>query len=354
VTFPFPNPKPLGWAMFEALSSVAMTQINQNAANAADGAMWSDVALSNILATNVMGTLGQILGWDSFSRHFYSIGSSGSTPGASRSRTGRIWFSLSVPGQLTITGGNRRHAFASNGAGTIMFGGSQPSGVSSYRRSADGGATWAAVSTSSTANQHVRCMRWVSFLGRFISGFENGAIETSPTGETWTNQTVPDAQDRTSGIADNGSIVVMGNAGTPQFVTSSNGTAWTLRTGAGAASSVAWSPYWGKFFAYGPTVMQSSADGITWSSAGLTLPTAITSFGTIPLGVFGRVLWMLGHDSSAVVSLCYSIDGGASWQVADTPSSLQALSLVVAPHGGMVFTDNALSCVHFATIRGGG
>jgi hypothetical protein len=187
----------------------------------------------------------------------------------------------------------------------------------------------------------------------FVSGFENGAIETSTTGEVWTNRSVPDSEDRTSGIADNGSIVVMGNAGSPHFLSSPNGTNWTQRTAAGTVSSVAWSPYWGKFFAYGPTVMQSSADGFTWSSAGLTLPSAITSFGTIPLGVYGRVLYMLGHDASNVVSLCYSLDGAASWKIADSLSSVQALSLVVAPHGGMVISDNAISSMHFSSLRGG-
>jgi len=51
-TFPKPNPRPLGWAPFETLAASAVTQINANAASAADGDRWSDYShLRNIKPT---------------------------------------------------------------------------------------------------------------------------------------------------------------------------------------------------------------------------------------------------------------------------------------------------------------
>jgi hypothetical protein len=357
MTFPLPNPKPLGWGLFEAPTSAQMTQINANAARAADGTYWSDVTLANIVASSSISNGGFILGWDPASRFFYSFGGSGTTPNGSRSATGRFWSSLTIPTSLTLSIGNNRHAFAFDGQGTIIFGGSATSGISSYRRSTNG-TSWTAISTSGTSNVNVRCIRWVPWLnagaGFFVSGFANGAIETSPTGVAWTNRSVPDAQDRTSGIADNGSIVVMGNAGSPHFVTSPDGINWTQRTGASTVFSVVWSPYWAKFFAYGSTTVQSSADGITWSASGLTFPSAqITNFqtSTIPFGEFGRVLYIYGTNGSNPV-LAYSVDGAATWRAFDDVSTVPTAStMVTAPHGQLIMTDGSSN--HFATIFGG-
>lgn len=369
MTFPFTNPKPLGWALFETLTSAQMTQANANAAAAADGSIWSDATGGiNVLTPaggSTQGNAGEVVFWDPVTKYFYSFGSGNESPDVGapdpviagrRSRNGRLWFTVSVAdSMLSMFGGNNRHAWAQNGTGTLLFGGNQGTGLTACYRRSTNGTTWTNQSSTAAANNHVKSMAWIPFLSTFIAGFENGAIETSPTGVTWTNQTVPNADQRL-GIATNGSIVVVGCGGSPNFITSTNGTAWTQRTGVlGGVFHVIYSPYWGKFFAYVSSGIASSSDGITWSSAGLTLPSAfINDFQTVPLCQFGRVIYLYNHNSTFnSCVLTYSLDGCQTWRVAEDVANAAVGTMADSPHGQLVMTDNAASRGHHTTFRPG-
>lgn len=366
MTWPYVNPKSLGWGLFESLTSVQMSQVNANAAAAADGSSWTDAALSNVVYPgSSQGDAGETVFWCPFYRYWYSFGSDnavidGTPPepvvSGRRARNGRLWFTQTVPGNLSMFGGISRHASASNGAGTLLFGGYQKSGDASCLRRSTDGDTWTAESSSTSTNRQCSTIGWIPFLSLFIAGYANGAIETSATGATatWTNQTVPDAEGR-SGIATNGSIVVVG--GTSHVITSTNGTSWTQRTLAIANNfSVTYSPYWGKFYSWGSSGVQSSSDGITWSSSGLTLPTAggANEYQALPIVQYGRLLYLMARNSTKNISmLYYSTDGAATWRIADDIANGALGTIAMSPHGQLVMVDGAAAKVHYTTFRGG-
>lgn len=316
-TYPFTRGKPAGWATGEILTSTQANTMDDNAASGADGALWTDVAL--------------LLNWGSV-----PDSSSYGTP-VYDAATG-LWMIFGVSVNQPI---GRRHycnwhgtyhdamtfaamsnitavaSAASDGAGTIVIG-CVPSGATAQKlqRSADSGDTWSAVSVNdSTANgvAGTRALQWFDNAGLFVVGLGNGVIETSPTGATWTNRTVPNAHARRSMASSSSRIVVTANSSQSVCITSPDGVTWSEATLPSAATwNVAYSANEGIFMAVGGgAVAVSNDDGLTWSAAGLTAPGANST----DVACFGRV-WVVSTDDPSInaTHLKVSLNNGVTWK----------------------------------------
>jgi len=140
--------------------------------------------------------------------------------------------------------------------------------------------------------------------GRFIAVGDFGAVLTSPTGVTWTDQT-SGTSDYLSGAAyGNGVFVAAGDAGT--VVTSSDGVTWTDRT-SGTSNYLSGVGYGNGVFVIvgGLGAVLTSPDGMTWTAR--TSGTSRDLYGV----AFGNGVFVATGDAGAVVT---SSDG-ATWTV---------------------------------------
>lgn len=106
--------------------------------------------------------------------------------------------------------------------------------------------------------------------GLFVSSTFGGNVETSPTGEVWSNATVPAGVTRLDGIAYGGGTFVA--AGRQSLVTSPDGLTWTDVTVPVASpewfETVSWLD--GMFYAMGREgLLLTSPDGLTWTKRNL-------------------------------------------------------------------------------------
>jgi len=143
------------------------------------------------------------------------------------------------------------------------------------------GRQWTGVSFSTTVGgpQGPRCLFYSTVAGLWIycgGGTGVSAIETSPTGETWTARVDPDAaSNRMCLTEDPGGLIVMCRQSAAGFLTSPDGITWTARANPAATNNinaVRWSAEQGQFVAVGQDAALTSPDGITWTdrSAGVT------------------------------------------------------------------------------------
>lgn len=308
-TYPFSRAKPAGWAFGEVLTSAQMNAVDANAAQAADGELWTDTLparnwihkeeLANMTVIGAGQTSSSITDtrWMAF----------GTSDGYRLSEDGGLGWNSGTIAALAAT----PLCFLANGT-TILVGG-DPGGSSAQKiaRSTTGMQTggFAAVNSVDSGTAAVVCL--ARFNSLYIAGLSDGGIETSSDGSTWADQTVPNANARRE-FATNGSILLcVSSASTDKYITSTNGTAWTERElpASVTGSRVVYCSGLSKFFVIGgnstPNLF-ASTDGITW--AGVTMvngPAAANSY----LITYGRVLVAF---SGTIIYV--SVDGGLNWR----------------------------------------
>lgn len=328
--FPFTRAKPLGFSLFEVFTSSQANTIDQNAAQAADGLVWTDVAQFRNWSAPQTQTGIVSFGYNATEDVWWSVLVSGGNPA--------VQYMLGAGGQfqsgpaagtsLTV----RKRAFAYRPTGNVMIWGGLP-GASSNRKflqSTGSGFSTVTAASSQTNTTAVCCMGYFPTADFIIAGHEGtGVVETSPDGVTFTSRTVPNANARLSmaigpvnGAA--GGVVISSSVSTTQVIHSVDGINWAART---LTASKIWHmtyvPLLGKYVAIADdlSTVNFSLDGITWSNQPFTLPTnllPINAGNDLPAVAHGRTVFIVVNRASGSGTNCiiYSQDGGATWKYA--------------------------------------
>lgn len=353
--FPFTKANAIGWSPGQKITSVQINTVDANAAQAADGNIWSDAAVvKNWQLSSVAAGGGTVVVWEPQTGRWINASQTGGNPTGFFSTDGKEdWVALTIPAG---TNWQASVSIAANGAGGVILGGSGGSATASkIRQSIDGGASWNARNTNASSTERVTCAVWHALISKYIIGLNSTAstnIETSTDGATWVQITgLPNTNARgssnQSGAASNGTIVVMlSSVSTNKCITSTDGATWTERTlpATGVWSSVAWNSRSGKFLALGIGLAALSSDGITWTSVGLSAPFAT---GNGSLTAYSRA-WVAIGSSSGLNAIAISLDDAVTWR------NVKSLA---AAYTGMSSGDNQVVAVGvgvaYATVRAG-
>lgn len=306
MAWPFERANALGYAMFELFTSADATLIDKNAAEAASGDIWTDVAqVVNFYSRETLASdvLGQYLMWEPVRRRWWNFGrTSGNKSSAYYSKMSGPWVAsnLTVPAPTNWTAAN---SAAHDGNGLMLAGGTA-NDANKIRRSVDAGTTWTAQALNTAASAAVKALAWAPSCNLFVAGLDNGVVETSPDGITWTVRTTPDAYAR-DGVAVSPERIVMIQSSGPQnhVITSEDGITWTQRTLASTGQGfITYNEQRGLFMTSSAGKIQTSPDGINWTVISLT------AAGQGSLVSIGR-LFLRGGDT-----LYVSVDDGANWE----------------------------------------
>lgn len=335
-TFPFQRAKPLGWSLFEVLTSAQMSQVDANAAQAANGLVWTDVAsLRNWSSPLVTAQAVLAFCYHQADDVWVGVGVNAGNPVAfQRGGGGGVWQAMTNPGSgagLTIRG--RAAAFKPTGTGGVMVFGGLPGSSSNQKYRVLSFGAWSTTNSSFTSTASVECIAWVSALGLFVAGLSDGGVETSPDGVTWTARTTPNANARSSIAVGpingaNGGVVISSSAAVNKVIRSVDGITWTEHTLPGVATNVrlncVYVPNLGKYFALDGANIQSSTDGATWTTVTPSYP-LVGGFqtGAQVVLAFDRTMVHVGTLPSggtygAQIGILYSLDGGLNWKIAAT------------------------------------
>lgn len=316
-TYPFSRGAPgsVDYVYGQRVNPVEINAIDKNAAQAADGLIWSDVA---VVRNFVKGTAPDTYptnkaAWDFTNKRWVFFGSNGGAPEAYFSHDGQAdWIALGTPPLGTFWGATSAGACI----GVIYVMGGTPPGAASaskIRESHDSGATWTARNTVASSTEGVTGVCWFSGPSLFVLGLDSATstnVETSPDGQTWTQRTgLPNSVGRAA-LAASSSIAVAINSSGNKCIRSTNGTSWTEGVMPTSATwrDVTWWAQGALFVAIGDAAIATSADGISWSSSGMTAPFT-TAAG---IATFGRLLVAAGTTSSKN-AIAVSDNSGLSW-----------------------------------------
>lgn len=276
-----------------------LNKLDEQHAQAADGAQWTDVAqVANFVDrfTNAVG--GRQALYNPFLKKFFSFNDSSGNPlGFSMPESGVVKTTLTIPAGdgCAVDFGFGGCAVDPATGKMILVGHPFVSSQSRIRSSTDG-VTWTARNSAKAASTlGPQSAIWAGgTINKFFTGYFEGQIESSPDGVTWTNEAVGASPKSAAAFSPTLNLIVWVNASGTATATSDNGTTWTARATPVAFSQVMWSAHHGKFFAAGNASMAvySSVDGITWSAA---IPLGFGSGGTIGrmFGGIGRLMGML-------------------------------------------------------------
>lgn len=221
-----------------------------------DGLSWSSpITIGNALTagTKIVATNG----------HFMTVFNTGQVLSAV-SAGGTTWqHTTPVPSMYSY-----QMIDATYGDGKYIGVRSTPPTVNTSVQTSTNGVNWTTVSTS------VPWSSWSSVAygaGRFVAVAQSGTpnIMTSEDGTTWTARAAPEANFWRSVTYANGLFVAVASSGTNRVMTSPDGITWTARAAVQANSwtSVAYGN--GKFVAVasdGTDRVMTSPDGITWTA----------------------------------------------------------------------------------------
>lgn len=352
--WPFTRAKPGGYVDNDVPTHGELNKIDDQVAQAANGIDYTDTSiLRNIVhASSALTDRGAELVWTG--ERFLSFGVTGGVPQCSASRTGEAWTSIGSMGGTGL--GTFRMSAAANGSGSVVVGVDLAlAGAAKIRQSADHGATWNVRNTADSSRQRVTTVRWFAAASLFVAQLDDGNIETSPDGITWTAQTVPGPLVGPSKNAmDVSPTAICALTGDYRILRSTDGINWTNTAlggwatgGSGAAPDyVLYIPDLNRFLALGDDdtggydASASDDDGVTWSGSGLT---PIAALGQADAGhsAYGRVV-VLGQDTDGIA---YSVDGGASW----LKGSAHTARATAIGRGQLVFAES-VSGIHRASI----
>jgi hypothetical protein len=292
---------------------------------AASGEMYSDRVLArsfkaltwpgNASNTSYAST------WDASARRWYVFGvASGAPEGASfRSGSESPTLNLTIPADDGLVA----RSAASSGAGIIVLAGLPgASSALKYRRTSGSGSTFTSGTSAQASTASADCVVW--HVDKFIGGLSTGEIETSADGTTWVDQTVPNADARSS-AAGNGTTVLVASSGVARAVSSTNGTTWTERTLPGAVNDaqVAWvGGRLQKWLIVGSNAAYSSTDLVTWTAVATASGKAVVTYnrmavtansGIIVASIDAAATWVASFEAPATI---HHINAGAAQFIA--------------------------------------
>lgn len=305
-TYPYTRGNPSGWSDGQKVTAAQINTIDQNAAAAADGTLWTDALIAKNWPhkTTVTGARVAVYARRTTTEAHYSWRVVGTSDAEAASFTGSEW---STPGTLAALPSAPR-CFVANDL-TVLIGG-DPGGSSAQKiaRSTTGLAgSFAAVNSIDSGTAVVDCL--THFNSLYIAGLSDGGIETSADGSTWADQTVPNSNARKEFATDGSILLCFSSATTDKYITSTDGAAWTERSLPASATGYrgCYCSQLEKFFAVqqqASPVLYESSDGISWSTvandAGFSSTTVLVSYGRVLVAASG---------TAALVST----DGGATW-----------------------------------------
>lgn len=331
--YPFPLVRPAGYTSGDVPTPAELQALQEEAAAAADGRIWTDIAVVKNWAYTQVGSISTMvqksLLRDPVSRRWFVFG--GNTASASFSADGSRWFNTGTVGFGDLAPAMTAvQSAAVNSAGIILAGGAPTSAsTGKIRESADGGATWSTVRNIGASNTNsVHSLAYSETLALWFCGVANEGLFSSPDRVTWTV--------RTAGvplymcIRESPSPILIGSpivgAANTSYRRSVDGITWTTETFPENLSSQAgcWNAVQGKFFFSGATGVWSSTTGLTGSWTQVNATTGQSSIAS-----FGRML--VRGDGKA------SIDGGVTWFRVLELNGQTDLHVTATPYGvGMV------------------
>lgn len=335
--YPFQRAKPLGWSVNEKVTSAQLNQIDQNAAQGADGLVWTDVAaFRNFGSPQTLSNSGFSAVYMSTVKTWALMGVSATLP--------LLYQLYGASGQFVVmpatTNGTaltprKRAADFNPTSGIALFGGLP--GASSnkkYVRNFAGniilGASMnAPIQSSQTNTGAVNCLKWVPAIGLWVAGLDsvsNGIVETSPDGITFTARAVPNIDSRVAIATGPAGTVISADVLTTKVIHSTNGINWFERTLPGATEiwkNVVYVPLLNKYIALnnGITRIAYSTDAVNWFDQPITVGANLTGLSATDSHVvaFGRTMFATPRITAAGPTLgIYSQDGGANWSIAST------------------------------------
>lgn len=343
----------VAWLNGNRIEQEHIELIDDQQAQAADGLIWSDLALiQNWMEATSVASLTTNTGaccWDPDVGIWFAGADNGTNPQALRLfRSGGALSGGSVPAGAGLTAGMEAACIAPDG--TWVIGGTPGSASAAKIRYATSPAvesiTWASANTVDSGTAGVNVLH--TFGDLIVAGLSDGDIETSPDGITWTARTEPNSNARRSAASSDDIIVVTANASTDKLISSPDGITWTERTlPAAGVWKVAYGAEDGVFLAVESGTIASSTNGTTWSSSGLTAlaqPAAIAVF---------RKIWLV-YDTGDKI-LYRSIDAGVSWMpVASFSGGPTGVTLRVGDNQILMMTNNGSGDLTYYTLGLGG
>lgn len=331
--FPFTRAKPLGWSLFEVFTSAQANAVDANAAQAADGLIWTDAAQFRNWSgpAYTVAQAGMFNVYSAVNDTWWVGTISAGSLSTSRMHGASGGFIGGVSSPTAGITAVRQRAAVFDPLNNFLVVGCIPSASSNvkYRRaSMTAVASFTATNSTQTNTSGPKCMVWAgSPINMIISGHETtGVVETSSDGgATWTNRTVPNADSRLSAAWGTPGICITSDTAQARLIHSTDGINWNQRTlPASKIWNVVWVPLLAKFLAIADdlSAIASSTDGITWTSIGaISLPpylgSILSSFDN-NFVAFGRTVF--GVVLSSNTYIIYSQDGGTTWKIACSPT----------------------------------
>lgn len=325
----FSRANPLGWGLFEELTSSQMNTIDLNQSKAVDGTAYGAYAgdadwlgtfyprgvvadFHSPISIGESGTDDAVAYADRYAtsgvgatRKLVVVGLGG-TEGIRVTSDFRNWSTPSFSGGLSTD----KTSVATNGAGKWVAG---AVGTNKVYYSTDNAVNWSVSSALPGLTGRIDDVVWNPTIGKFVAvGTDSGYIATSPDGSTWTQ--------RTSAIAvvlgkialgSGGRTFILTSGSNTQIQYSDDGTTWTAVT----VNAVALTPKCAAYNARTGSILLAALDGSihrsTNNGANWTKIVAGTSLTEIrKLVAFGGAF----VGGAADGRLVWTIDDGFDWE----------------------------------------
>lgn len=331
--WPFSRARPSGYADDDVPSPAELTQIDEQLSRAANGVLWSDVALVKNFAAPIVAAHGtKVLIWEPVAKIWLALGvTAGPHP------SGYISFDRGK----TWPGGLHANYYASSftpvcaatdGLGNVVVGlNPNASSASKITHTSDHFSTGAGtLATLGGVNTNsVYSIIYSARLALWIAGLSDGSIWTSPDMNTWTSRKAADGRAKTSFAEGPDRIVAVDNPGDRTHM-SLDGITWTTSSSfagfsAGPAICFVSQPAPGAFLMMkaagaGTGVTARSTDGLNWS-----FDTTGSSFFSVcevdpSAGFYGPVIVSYGRMVAVAATgvshadIYYSLDVGLTWK----------------------------------------
>lgn len=351
MVWPFTRANPAGYVNDDVPTHSEINLMDQQIAQAADGAWWTDAARFANFPYKFTHTFGGKCGfYNPVLGRFFSFNVAVSAVDTNCVNSKSPFYVFTTAGIASITPND---CAVDPTTGKMIVVGTPISSSQSRIRSSTDGITWTARTSAKAASTAgpVSCLWAGGTINKFFIGFlgsgASGEIESSPDGVTWTNQTVPSVLSRTfPAFSPSLNRILWISGSSAAGVTSDDGVNWTARTLPTVLAEAFWSVPHGKFFAFDSVApsMYSSADGITWSS-----PIPLTGF--LPGALIADGMFAEGRVMGAVIAgnLVLTVDEWATTvKVAEVPATFLAYS-----DKGQLLCGESAAGIHMAAMRFG-
>jgi hypothetical protein len=355
MVWPFTRAR-VSWSTGQRILASMAELWDSQIAQAADGNVWTDVAMLMNFYETASFNAGRGIGWfppagSNLTGSWVAMGVSAGNPTAWSSYNGIDWDSLTIPAGAGLT--PQPNAYAAKPDGSIaVFGGTPGSSSASKYRESTAIATWTARNSSQTDTAGVTSIAWLPFASLFVAGHTSGKLETSTNAQSWTNRTTPFGAVSIGKIAVNSTTAVAVAVNSTAAAYSTDGITWTgVTLPITCSGAVVYNSVLSKFYAFGTSGagICSSSDGITWSSSGLTGPGGLASPSFAVSS--GRLLISAPGTTGF---LAYSTDA-INWKYVRPRGIIGSAgpsALAISTDGQMIVTDNgAAPCLHAVSFR---